>query len=235
MMALLFGLIEVGNFEAMIRTKQFWILAKAIKDPNFQSKFNEAIVKYYACPNCKIRQRRFLDGGFFCINCKNTDQDLNNLKDEDKQKINCLKCFRILNSNSLTGPCYHICQYCASKELAKGNQHCKICRSPYDNNQYVQVCKSCNQNALFKDLFEIRCGCRYCAACLPTIKKQKRCLICEGVNILNSELYCFNTRTLEMCVVCEVNKDLQDFPKKQCCDLDVCRDCQGNSPCPCST
>lgn len=235
MMSLLHEVIKIGNFETIIRDKKFWVLVSSIKDQNFQAQFNQEIAKYYVCLNCNVRQRRFLNGGFFCINCKTTDQTSDNLKPEDQVKLNCLKCFRMLNTSSFIPSCFHMCYYCAYKEIAKGNAHCKICKSNFDTTQYVNQCKGCGQNIPCQDLYEIRCGCIYCSGCLTSVKKQKKCPSCVGINLLNSESYSFNTRKLEMCIVCETNKDLQEFSKKQCCDLDVCKDCQGRSICPCST
>lgn len=233
MMNLLQELMKIGNFELLIRNSEFWKQVRSLKDPNFQSMFTKELKNFYDCPNCKQRVRKFTDGGYYCFTCQNPPQTFDSLTDDYKYKLNCLKCFKMLSVLSFIGPCYHLCGYCAHKEFSKGRNCCKICNQAVPNN-WTLNCNCCQETKYFQDLHEIRCGCKYCRACLEKLKKQKKCLICQGVNLLNSETYTFNTRDQELCITCETNQKLQEFPNKTCCDLDVCRTCLANSGCPCS-
>ena len=233
MMILLQELMKIGNFELLIRNPEFWKLVRSIKDPDFQSKFSEELINFYKCPTCNVRVRRFPDGDYYCFSCGTGSQPIESLTYEDKNKVNCLKCFKMLNLESFINPCFHLCGYCVYKEMSKGRNCCKICSIALEANSQ-SMCNNCGGAYLFKDLHELRCSCRYCKTCLHEIKKQKRCLRCQGINLLNSENYTFNTRDFELCMTCETNQKFEEFPSKACCDLDICRTCLSNSECPCS-
>jgi hypothetical protein len=231
LVSLLSELSKVTNFEQIFRNPVFWKSLYRLKNEELLNNFRKSWCEFYNCKNCNIRLRRFPNGDFYCLNCKQISPGVQ-IKPADEWKFECLKCFRLLNYNHFSQGCYHICGFCISKELVKGKNFCKFCLNDLRNVNPAS-CNTCGGTFIHQNLFELRCGHIFCSQCVQKVKTEKRCSICQGTNLLVSEQYDINTRGLELCIICETNKPIDNFPSQPCCNLDICVQCiKSSQNCP---
>lgn len=223
-------LLPVTDFSILIKSREFWKALYRLRNPDLLSTFQQTWVEFYKCPNCKNRMRRFANGEYYCTICTLSSSSQLSIPQSDLEKLECLKCFRLLHRSRFSGNCLHMCLYCAGKEYKKSLNQCKICSNQFDLIGQVLNCNQCNEAQYIFNMYEIRCGHVFCLDCIKEAKKAKRCLLCP-TNIITSELYEINTREQELCFVCEVNKPFSEFTRKRCCNLDICTSCV-SSKCP---
>lgn len=153
---------------------------------------------------------------------------------EDRAKLNQLKCLNCNNSsNFVESTCNDICARCMALEIAHGLTKCRICQDPYPFIEYfkgyrINCASPHNSEEKYLQTCELKCGHFFCASCVKTISKEKKCIVCNK-NILENELYKIKHMNRIECENCLTMAKLEDVLKKDCCGRAFCRACKDQS------
>ncbi|CAG9311344.1 unnamed protein product [Blepharisma stoltei] len=128
--------------------------------------------------------------------------------------------------------CKHQCKECLASSMRRGRTGCPHCRQTYSMNISTEndICQGCNQLMYFigNNLRKVCNGHLMCNRCINESYQAKKCKICK-ITADRNLLLEFDRILFGRCTgPCEQKKLLDYFILKECCNQDVCIECQAN-------
>lgn len=222
------------DYYKCISDPNFWILFSKIQQSNQGETLRRNLNNFFRCINCKeTRGFKLSCGCLICETCKdcNCHRELSPDEIESKKNLECLKCFTIkplIQFN--TSQCFHFCNSCLGKDLAKNKAYCKICKKQYKNSMSIKKnCDKCNEMMNIYDLVELSCFHSLCKLCKKATqvkgKKISKCSVCE--NTLNAQdIYKITKGSVEKCMICLRMVEIEKISRIISPEIDMCIECE---------
>ena len=229
-------LLNFCDLRSCIGDKKFWKYLSRLQSSDCYEKIINEINRLLKCINCSNRGETMECGHALCKKCalKSCVICNNPPSKSDSKKFNRVKCLVCLQDtiyeNYFIDTCMHMCKRCAVIEATKGRTRCRICKVSFNNleglSTYPVKCTACEGDAPLREGYTLACNHFFCINCLGPVKKRRRCMECQR-GITNYDLCALINFNQIQCESCKQYVEITLFPKKSCCEKDICSGCQG--------